>query len=610
MCGLTGQLAFPRADTQAVARATELLAHRGPDGRGTLDEGCLAIGHVRLSIIDVAGGAQPIWNEDRTVAVVFNGEIYNHKALHAELQGRHTFKTRSDTEVMVHLYEERGEAMFPLLRGMFALAIWDANKRTLLLARDAFGEKPLVYALPDAPEFQGQDGDRCALGPRGISFGSELTAVRSLAPSAEVDRAALEQYLALLYVPAPRTILRGVKKLPAGHVLRASEQGVSVRRWYTPPRPGIGTRPDRELLQATLQEAVTLRLESDVPVAALLSGGLDSSAVVALLAKTVGPGLRTFSVGFGAADDELPYARLVAERYQTAHRELVLTLDALAHTEAALAANPEPFGDSSIVPMLAVSKAVAREVKVVLTGDGGDELFGGYGRVRTAGRLPHSRLLGRALSFAAPFAGGKERGLLRAGQALSTRGLSRALSLWEVFQVREREALLGEAAPLSFPLDLDDATDADAALAFDLGVYLPDDLLFKADTASMHASLEARAPFLDVPLATLAIPPPAGEKFAHPEGKSLLRDAIHELLPAPILARKKRGFGAPVASWLPGPLRPLITDLVRAPTARLKQHLDATAVDACVDESLAARGNPHQAFALLALEAWLRQAKL
>lgn len=598
MCGIAGHLAFPRADPQAVARMSARLAHRGPDGAGALDEGCLALGHRRLSIIDLAGGAQPIWNEERTVAVVLNGEIYNHRALRAELAARHAFRTRSDTEVLVHLWEEEGEAMLPRLRGMFAFALWDARARRLVLARDAFGEKPLYWAE----------------GPFGLAFASELPALRAGGfPLGGLDRAALADYLALLYVPAPRTILAGAHKLPAGHLLVADERGALVRRWYAPPAPGSGGPPDPAALSATLAEAVGLRLESDVPVAALLSGGLDSSAVVALLAQATGPGLRTFSVGFGAADDELPFARLVAERYRTQHTELVVAPDALAQTEEAFAACGEPFGDSSVVPTVAVCKAVAREVKVVLTGDGGDEFFAGYGRVRLAGQLPSSRALGALVGALTRLPLPRASTLERAGRTVAARGLARAVALLEVFSPRERAALLGPKAPepghaqlvRELEARLPGASDADCALAFDLGVYLPEDLLMKADLSSMHSSLEARAPLLDAPLAALAVPAPAAAKLAAPEGKAHLREAVRALLPAPILARRKRGFGAPVAAWLAGPLAPLLRERVLAPSARLKQHLEPRAVDRVARQALAGRGNPHQAWALLALESWL-----
>ena len=588
MCGIAGQLVFPRADPAAARRMGEALSHRGPDGDGFADLGPLALSHRRLSIIDLEGGAQPM--RHGKLCISFNGEIYNYRELRAELRGLgREFRTASDTEVILQGYEEYGEAVLPKLRGMFAFALWDGAQ--LLLARDAFGEKPLVYA-----QHEGK-----------LWFASEPQALKAGgAPLGGIDRAALSDYLELLYVPAPASIWSGVRKLPAGCLMVCGEKGVSVRRWFTPPAPGSGAKkPSRIAVRARLEEAVQLRLRSDVPVAALLSGGIDSSAVVALMTRAAGR-VRTFSVGFGEADDELPFARKIAQRFRTDHREIVVSPRAAEDTQAALLACGEPFGDSSIVPTLAVFREVARSgCKVVLTGDGGDELFAGYDKYRRIRSLPHSRRAARA----AELLGKVWRPGKRAAQALGSRGAERARALIEVFSLEERRLLLHGAAQTARHAEAAPRSDVDDALAFDLAVYLPDDLLYKVDTASMRFGVESRAPLLDVPLAEVVVPPPYKHKLGRTQGKKLFRSAVSDLLPRDILSRPKRGFGSPVGAWLRGPLRPLLEDLVRTPSARIRTVLDPRGVDAILASSLAPRGNPHQAWALLALELWSRGSR-
>jgi asparagine synthase (glutamine-hydrolysing) len=591
MCGIAGNLRFPRADAELVRRMTAALSHRGPDGDGFLAEGPVALGHRRLSIIDVEGGAQPVFNEDRSVAVVLNGEIYNYRELAAELAPRHTFRTRSDTEVMVHLYEEDGEDFVHKLRGMFAFALWDSGAQKLVCARDRYGEKPFLYSA-------GRDG---------FTFASELQAFRKGGvPVGKVDRRALSDYLELLYVPAPRTMWTGVRKLPAGHLLVADERGVRVRRYWETPVPGSRARVEPGApgeLRRRLEEAVHLQLRSDVPLAALLSGGIDSSTIVALMARELGPGVKTFSVGFGREDDELPFAREVAERCRTDHHEILVTDDAVRQTVEALGAYSEPFGDSSAVPTVAVCREVAREVKVVLTGDGGDELFAGYAKYRSLAALPHVAGVG---GLEALWVDGvpRARALRRATHAVEAMGGRKQRALIEVFSWREREALLGAAAGTAVCFDLPDPVDS--ALAFDLGVYLPDDLLVKVDIAAMRWGLESRAPFLDPPVGEHAVPLPVETKQNRNEGKLLLRAAVGDLLPESVLHRTKRGFGSPVEAWLVGPLRGLVEDLLASPDARVRSVMDPRGVDRVLAETRAGTGNAHQAWALLAYESWAR----
>jgi asparagine synthase (glutamine-hydrolysing) len=597
MCGIAGQLAFPTADERAVSRMRDALAHRGPDGDGFLHDGPIALAHRRLSIIDLAGGAQPIFNEDDSIAVVFNGEIYNYRELLDELRPRHQLRTQSDTEVLVHLYEELGVDMLARLRGMFAFALWDKRRRRLLLARDRFGEKPILYTHE-----------------RGVlSFASEMPAIRAAAAStSEIDLEAVSAYLEVLYVPAPHTIFERIHKLPAGHYLLADERGVEVRRYYSPPRSGTrstppGRAPDLvRRVRTALEDAVRLQVRSDVPIAALLSGGIDSSAVVGLMAQELGPGVKTFSVGFGRDDDELPWARMVAERHRTEHHELMVTDDLLTQVAESFATFGEPFGDNSSVPTLAVCRAVAQHVKVVLTGDGGDELFAGYPRYRRVGRIPHfapARLAAPVIERLPEF---RLRSALRRGaDVVGRRNAARNRALIEVFSPHERKQLLGRAIPALRAAP--GGSDIDAAIEFDLDVYLPDDLLVKMDLSAMHWSLESRCPLLDHPVAELVVPPVSGEKQSRTEGKLLFKAAVADLLPDAILRRQKRGFGSPVDAWLRGPLRSLFIDLVRSPSARTKKWLDAAAVDRVVDGVLAGRRSGHQGWALLALEGWARR---
>lgn len=594
MCGIAGHWAHAngQADAEAVRRMMSALGHRGPDGQGLVVSGPVALGHRRLSIIDLSGGAQPLTNEDGSVTVVFNGEIYNYRELAAGLRGKHELRTLSDTEVLVHLYEECGDDMVLELRGMFAFALWDSRRRRLLAARDRLGKKPLLYADTG----------------KALWFASELRAFEAAgAPLGSIDRAALSEYLELLYVPAPRTIWSGVKKLPAGHLLTADAGGVNVRRYWSPPVPG-SRRMDRSdvvsMLEKLLADSVRLRLRSDVPVGVLLSGGLDSSVVTALAARTFAGPLRTFSVGFGRADDELPIARAVAAHCSTEHREIVLSQDVAAATERALAGFSEPFGDSSAVPCSEVFREVAQHVKVVLTGDGGDELFAGYGRYRTVARLPYVPGIGRLdmLPSWVP-AHPRLQSLGRGARVAGARGARRNRAMVEVFGPAARGRLLGgfeHAAPVVERV----STDVEAALDADLCGYLPDDLLVKTDITSMMWSVEARCPLLDQELVEAIVPLDSALKQNGTNGKLVLRDLAEKLVPAAVLSHPKRGFGSPVDQWLRGDLAPMLGDLVGSKSGPLATLLDFRAVDRVLADVARGWGNAHQAWALLALAAW------
>ena len=596
MCGIAGQLQFPSADLEVVRRMTGALAHRGPDGDGLFEEGPVALGHRRLSIIDLDGGGQPFLLPSCQLAVTFNGEIYNYRELTRELCANHTFRSRSDTEVLLHLYEEFGDAMVGKLQGMFSFALWDGRKQRLLCARDRFGEKPFYYATHRG----------------GLTFASELRAFeRAGLELGSLDRGALSDYLELLYIPAPRTIWRGIHKLPAGHLLVADREGVRVERYWDLPVSGSGSAPEDlpARFRSALEASVRAQLNSDVPVGALLSGGLDSSTVVALMSRLSAGKVKTFSVGFGRDDDELPYARLVSQRYGTEHHELQVQSSAVEQTLEAIEAYSEPFGDSSAVPTIAVCKEVSHHVKVVLTGDGGDELFAGYGRYRQVSQLPYVGAARLAAGVLERLPVTRRRSQAR--RALETIGHRRARryrALIEVFPRHLRSALLGTDARTA-PLGPDLDSDADSAIAFDLQTYLPDDLLTKVDIAAMRWGLESRCPMLDPTLAELTVPCPEAIKQDRTAGKLLLKNLARDLLPPELIDRPKRGFGSPVEAWLRGPLRSLVGDLLLSPDCGLRDQLDEVALRGITTDAFDGRGNAHQAWALLAFELWSRKSK-
>jgi asparagine synthase (glutamine-hydrolysing) len=603
VCGIVGAVDWEGAERwrEGVVRARDAMMHRGPDGAGLHVEGPVALGHRRLSIIDLGGGHQPMTNEDGTVVVTFNGEIYNYKELAAALRERHTLRTSSDTEVLVHLYEDKGTAMLADLRGMFAFALWDARRQRLFAARDRYGEKPLYWAPIDPHDER-----------RGIAFASELGALAATSVDlGGIDRAALDDYLRLLYVPAPRTIRANARKLPAGHGLVCDRSGTRVFRYHEPPLPGsAGDRTPESAareLRPVLEQAVRLQLRSDVPIAALLSGGIDSSTVVALMARELGPGVKTFSVGFGSATDELPMARLVADRYRTDHHELKIDLDLSTQAERAIRAYGEPFGDSSAVPTVAVFSAVAPHARVVLTGDGGDELFGGYDRYREVQRWPRVPGVGLATQVVDRLERRiSDRRLSRVRRGLELLGPneSKVRAYVEIFGRGARRALLGETGARSYVPRSFDA--ANAAIETDLAVYLPDDLLVKTDVAAMAASVESRCPLLDPEIARTAIGWSIEAKLGRREGKLALRGAVPDLVPREILTRPKTGFGSPVERWLSGPLRDWMLDLLTSSGARLRDHVDGARAARVAHEVARGAGNAHQAWALLALEVWLR----
>jgi asparagine synthase (glutamine-hydrolysing) len=613
MCGIAGMFSFRggEVDGSRLKAMADAIAHRGPDAEGFFRAPGVGLAHRRLSIIDLEGGRQPLGNEDGSVQIVFNGEIYNFADLTRRLVNQgHDFRTRSDTEAIVHLYEELGADAVTQLRGMFAFAIWDRARQRLLLARDRLGEKPLYFGVRDGI----------------LYFGSELKALLAARVFArEPDREAIEHYLALGYVPAPRTAIAGISKLAPGSLLLADARSGAFRveRYWcaTAPaeaRDGPDAREDELVARfgARLDEAVRGRMISDVPLGAFLSGGLDSSAVAASMAEA-GAGVRTFTVGFDEArHDESEDARRVAEHLGTIHRRLEVTADALAVIPRLVWHFDEPFADSSAIPSYYVCKAAREHVTVVLTGDGGDEVFGGYRRYlpdradRLEERLPgalRSAAAGLARLLPPGFAG---RDFARyAARPAPDRYVSRI----GIFTYDERDELL--AAPArSAPEELlgsilrrEGRTRSDAEMLADLRTYLPEDILVKVDRMSMAHGLETRPPLIDHVLVEEALGLDVSWKIRRGVQKYLLRRMVERRLPASTLGKAKHGFSAPVAEWLRGPLAPLAGRILEGQRARDRGLLREAEVARLLAEHRAGRrDHSTKIWALLMLELWFR----
>jgi asparagine synthase (glutamine-hydrolysing) len=577
MCGITGFIGREgeEADRGVLARMTAALAHRGPDGDGLYVDGPVALGHRRLAIIDVAGGAQPLSNEDGSVWVSYNGELYNEPALRARLEARgHVYRTVSDTESLVHLYEEQGTAFVAGLNGMFALALWDRNRRRLVLARDRMGQKPLYYA-----ETPGG----------GLVFGSEPKALLAHPQVARrLDEASLARYLFYEYVPAPYSIWEGMRKLPAAHLLVWENGTTTVERYWQPPPPMAESAAPPLGVAAVrfwddFRDAVARHRRSDVPLGVFLSGGVDSSSVAAALTQ-VEParGVRTFSIGFeDPSFDESRHSRTVAQHLGTDHHERVFSAATVYELLPEVATwLDEPFGDASILPTHLLSRFARTEVTVALGGDGADELLAGYptfAAERAADLYARLPAPARALAGAAvgrlPVDHGNISFDFRLKQFLRGAGAPAALAhqRWlGSFSGPEIARLLAgggtldvEAEHLGRAALLAPAGDPlTRALALYQDTYLPEDILTKVDRASMACSLEVRAPFLDAALVDALAALPSSFKYGRGQTKRLLKAAASPYLPPAILSRPKKGFGIPVARWLRGPLSGLLDRLL------------------------------------------------
>jgi asparagine synthase (glutamine-hydrolysing) len=609
-----------RAVLEAMCQMQE---HRGPDSRGIHLDGCAGLGIQRLRVIDLETGDQPIYNEDRTIAVVLNGEIYNYRELREELASKgHSIATKGDTEVIAHLYEDLGPGCVERLHGMFAFAVWDTRRRRLLLARDRIGKKPLFYSFRDGA----------------LSFASEI---RSLLQDPEVprdvDHHAIDSYLTYGYVPAPQAAFSGVRKLPAGSLLVYEDDQISIERyWRLRYDTGGAPRNPAEIHEAIrdqIRRAVRRRMISDVPLGAFLSGGIDSATVVAAMAEASSEPVRTFSIGFEEGEwSELPNARLIAERFSTDHRELIVKPDLVSVLPKVARHYGEPFGDSSSVPSFHVAEMARREVTVALNGDGGDESFAGYHRYITAART-------HAIASALPSPVRRALGSLaerRAEQGDLTSSVNRALRLaravplsdearyaeaMSMFDRGQRDYLYtpefghvvgnGDALRLieSAWTNADGESLVNVMLEVDANSYLPDNLLVKADIATMASSLEGRSPFLDHELMEFAAALPGDLKLRGTEKKVVLRDALRGWIPDRILDGPKFGFGLPmVGDWFRGDLRGYISEVLTDPGTLKRGYFREDRMRAFLDDHLeGTREYGMQLWGLMMLELWHRE---
>lgn len=621
MCGIAGLIslngqALPDADVLNAMCAA--IVHRGPDDQGTFVTDWAMIGMRRLAIIDVAGGHQPVHARGGRVQLVFNGEIYNFRELRTELQARgHVFLTDSDSECIAHAYAEYGSDCFERLRGMFAIAILDLDRQELILARDRIGKKPLYLG---------------ELSPGLLGFGSELKtllAVPGWQPKVSPD--AIQDFFSLGYIPAPHTIFEGIGKLLPGHWLRirpgrGGQEALIEQHAYASLDFGPKWTDDEntliERLEAELDEAVRVRLISDVPFGAFLSGGLDSSVVCALMNRHLSSPLKTFSIGFEeAAFDELPDARRVATHLGTEHHELVVKPDAAELLESLAWYFDEPFGDSSAIPTYLVSRLAAQHVKMVLSGDGGDELFAGYSRYQRYQRLQRlkSASLGLApgiLKFGSrllpdPHA----RRFARMGERLSLGwpddylamvGLASQPDLALLFGERARKDPFGSVRQRFIRPDIPDRLEQ--ILSGDMGTYLVDDILTKVDRASMANSLEARAPLLDQKLLAFAARLPVSMKLRGDNGKYALKRVAARLLPAEVLAKRKQGFAIPLASWFRNELRPMLQDTINSRAFRERGLFDFNGIQRLVNDHQQGRLDRGELlWMIMILEVWMQR---
>ncbi len=618
MCGIAGYYSFEQPANLATVRSMcDQIRHRGPDDEGFHVDGGCAIGMRRLSIIDLSSGHQPISNEDGSVWVVFNGEIYNYQELREDLLRRgHHFRTHSDTEVLVHLYEQEGIDGLARLRGMFGFAIWDKAKRRTLIVRDRFGKKPLYYA---------------AL-PYGLYFGSELKCLRAAGVPMEIDTDALKYYFQFRYIPDPHSPFRAVKKLPPGGWLLCDASGNIQQGLYWKLPPPAATAPDgltyeaacdrvRELFDASVHD----RLMADVPLGAFLSGGLDSSSVVASMSmQSAGP-VRTFSIGFEeAAFNELPHAEMVAKHYGTDHHSILVRPDAVSLVTRIVKHFDEPFGDSSAVPTFLVSEFAARHVKVALSGDGGDELFAGYNsfakveNLRRFDRIPGPvRSLLAVVADALPYSAYGKNYL---------RLISRPTTLERYFEwnttphfllerLLRREWLQpADSAFLFRNLSANFLPEGSDALLqafyFEATANLTGDMLVKVDRMSMANSLEVRCPLLDHRLAEFAATLPPDWKRKDGRGKRILIDALGDRLPPKLLSLPKKGFSMPVAAWFRGPLREFLCDHLLSPRFRERGFVSEPFLNYLIQEHVSGRrDNATWLWLLLMLEIWYRDTE-
>lgn len=624
MCGIAGYLNLDRqrpASRELVTAMCDTIVHRGPDDQGLFVDGSVGLGMRRLAIIDVASGHQPIANEDGTIHIVFNGEIYNHAELRAGLvQAGHRFSTSTDTETILHLYEDHGDACVDHLRGMFAFAIWDGPRQRLLVTRDRLGIKPLFYAL---------DGDR-------LAFGSEMKAILALpGVDREVDWNAFDAFFAYNYIPAPLTIHRGIRKLEPGHRIVVEGGRVRIEQYWDLAFGDKLTADAGSIAESFLDllgGATAMRLMSEVPLGSFLSGGVDSGVVVALMSRAASTPVNTFTIGFGGDTgsflDERPYARQIAERYGTSHREIEVVPRIEAAMDAAVQAFDEPFADDGLIPTYHICDEAKRYVTVVLTGLGGDEDFAGYERYlglqlqkryqAFPGFVRNGLVSPLVSRLREPKGGGSRVNHLKRFVAAG------ALPPSHVYQSYIRSMPPAERRRLYSPdvaanIDFDfvehlgrahferlaEGDWLDRALYQDLKMYLPDDILALSDRVGMHHSLELRVPFIDHKVVEFCARIPSGLKIRGTDKKYLLKQAAARFLPDSVISHRKQGFCAPLSSWLHGDLRPLVDELLDPTRLAREGYFAPESVGALVSDHHARRNlNDKAIFALLMFGKW------
>lgn len=623
MCGICGIVYCDReqqVEPGLLKNMCDTIAHRGPDDEGYFAHQHVGLGMRRLSIIDLSTGKQPISNEDGKIWIVFNGEIYNHKSLRNELERHgHQFKTQTDTEAIVHAYEEFGENCVQKLNGMFAFAIWDQHKNQLFLARDRVGIKPLYYYF---------DKKR-------LIFGSELKSILQADDiPRRIDLQALDNFLTLEYIPAPLSIFQDIRKLAPGHTLTFRNNDIWIRNYWDVELKTNGAEPGelKTNLRDLLQDAVKIRLMSDVPLGAFLSGGIDSSTIVAMMAQVMDQPVKTFSIGFeDSTYNELEYARLIAKTFKTDHHEFIIKPDAVELSDTLLKFLDEPFGDFSIFPTYLVSKMAREYVTVVLSGDGGDELFAGYDTYiadkiakKYYSRLPlglRNGVLTKILDMIPPQS--KKKGLInRAKRFVEGMKLPEDLhhTRWMIFLQEAEKELLYSRDMKSGILEGDSykfirnyfsnvayngSDEINKQMYVDIKTYLVDDILVKVDRMSMATSLEARVPFLDYRFVEFAATIPGKYKLQGKKTKVILKQAMEDLLPHEILYRGKEGFSIPIKNWLKKELKPLMMDTLAPDKIKREGFFDSEYIDKLVKEHLkGAENHSHRLWALIIFGRW------
>ncbi len=621
MCGICGKFNFDKnkaVDKVLIKKMCDTIVHRGPDDEGYYINKNIGLGMRRLSIIDINTGHQPISNENEKIWIVLNGEIYNYRILRSELEGKgHRFKTNSDTEVIIHLYEEYGIDCLKYLRGMFAFAIWDTENERLFLARDRVGKKPLVYAIIN----------------NSIIFASELKAIiQDDAVKKEIDLDALDQYLSFQFVPSPYTIFKGINKLPPASYLICENGKTQIKRYWElnfSNKIILSENEYSEKILKELEEAVRLRMISDVPLGALLSGGIDSSAVVGMMARLSDRPIKTFSIGFEEEEySELKYARIVAERFKTEHHEFIVKPDIIDILPELAWHYDEPFADKSAVPSYYISKMAGKHVKVVLNGDGGDESFAGYSRYQQGSNiislLPASikdSLEKLAINNYFKISdSNKVISKMLKKTALNLFPISRSIIFPEFFSGRNKYDLYNkdtrEKINSSIKNKIDGLLDygkaindnIDAMVNIDFKHYLSGDLLVKMDIASMANSLETRSPFLDHKLLKFSMTIPSSFKIKNNAGKYILKKALSDILPEEILNRNKMGFSMPLIYWFRNELKQFAYQIILDNSEGIKLFFNLNYVKQLLDEHVSGRKNHAlRIWSLIVFEMWYRR---